>query len=499
MGNTSKAKRIIYIDIDSLRTDHLGCYGYHRNTSPNIDAIAAEGVRFNNFYATDTPCLPSRTAVFTGQFGIHTGVVNHGGVHADIRVQGPDRDFRSTSTSQALAERLRQAGWYTASISPFPHRHSAYQIWEGFHETFDSGGNGQECAHVVYPYVDRWLDNNKDRDQWFLHLNFWDPHTAYDVPLEYGEPFKDDPPPAWVTQEVIDRHRASYGPHDAVTPHGNPGKKFNWPRGCETIRNPEDWKTWIDGYDTGIHYSDHHVGLIVEKLKSLNLYEDTAIIISADHGENQGELEVYGDHQTADQITNNIPLVIRWPGLTDDKTNQAFNAFHYNIDLSSTLVDLCGGKQPPVWDGESFSHTLRDGNDKGRDFLILSQGAWSCQRSIRWDDFILIRTYHTGQKNFPSLMLFNLKEDPHEQNNLASSRPDLVGEGLKRMDAWVAEQLQKSGHPDPLFEVMAEGGPLHAHKSSLGRAVQVLRETGREAHADWLERNDGAPREDSHQ
>ena len=76
--------RILYIDIDSLRPDHLSCYGYPRQTSPNIDALAAEGVRFVNFYATDTPCLPSRTAFFGGRFGTVTGVVNHGGVYADL-------------------------------------------------------------------------------------------------------------------------------------------------------------------------------------------------------------------------------------------------------------------------------------------------------------------------------------------------------------------------------------------------------------------------------
>lgn len=61
------------MDIDTLRPDHLGCYGYHRRTSPNIDALAAEGVRFENVYASDVPCLPSRTALSTGRFGIHTG------------------------------------------------------------------------------------------------------------------------------------------------------------------------------------------------------------------------------------------------------------------------------------------------------------------------------------------------------------------------------------------------------------------------------------------
>jgi arylsulfatase A-like enzyme len=83
--------RILYIDIDTLRADHLGCYGYHRNTSPNIDALADDAVLFKNVYASDTPCLPSRTALLTGRFGIHNGAVNHGGTDADPVIGGPER------------------------------------------------------------------------------------------------------------------------------------------------------------------------------------------------------------------------------------------------------------------------------------------------------------------------------------------------------------------------------------------------------------------------
>ncbi len=164
------------------------------------------------------------------------------------------------------------------------------------------------------------------------------------------------------------------------------------------------------------------------------------------------------------------------------------------MDLGATLVELTGGKKPEVWDGASFASTLKNGTDCGRDFLIISQCAWSCQRSVRWGDYLFIRTYDTGLKNFPAHMLFNLNDDPHEQHNLAKERPDLVGQAMVVMDRWVAENLTKSGQPDPLFQVIAEGGPLHS-KQSEAKLLATLRATGRSAHADWLAEHGGQPRE----
>src|SRR5215212_8620877 len=87
----SHPMRILYIDIDSLRPDHLSCYRYHRATSPNIDRVAAEGVRFENCYASDVPCLPSRTSLACGRFGIHHGAIGQGGGAAEIFSEGAAR------------------------------------------------------------------------------------------------------------------------------------------------------------------------------------------------------------------------------------------------------------------------------------------------------------------------------------------------------------------------------------------------------------------------
>ncbi len=100
--------RLVYIDIDTLRPDHLGCYGYHRATSPNVDRLAQGALRFEKLHGSDTPCLPSRTALLTGRFGIHNGVVNHGGTDADPAIEGPARQFWSRLQIDSFPTRLKR-------------------------------------------------------------------------------------------------------------------------------------------------------------------------------------------------------------------------------------------------------------------------------------------------------------------------------------------------------------------------------------------------------
>src|SRR5215207_4199353 len=107
--------RCIYFDVDTLRADHLGCYGYERATSPAIDALAADGVRFHNLYASDTPCLPSRSALSTGRFGIRNGAINHGGAAADPVPDGADRWFQSRHGLTSWARRMAMAGIRTVT------------------------------------------------------------------------------------------------------------------------------------------------------------------------------------------------------------------------------------------------------------------------------------------------------------------------------------------------------------------------------------------------
>ncbi len=141
--------RFVYFDIDTLRPDHLGCYGYGRPTSPAIDSLAAEGTVFEHVYASDTPCLPSRTALSTGQFGIRNGAVNHGGVATDPFPEGAARRFQTAAARHSWMSALREVGFWTASISTFAERHSAYHFDAGFNECHNLGTRGLETADQV--------------------------------------------------------------------------------------------------------------------------------------------------------------------------------------------------------------------------------------------------------------------------------------------------------------------------------------------------------------
>src|SRR2546421_271645 len=255
--------RILYIDIDSQRPDHLGCYGYPRPTSPNIDKIASQGVRFENYYVSDVPCLPSRTAMWSGRFGIHNGVINHGGTAADPFVEGPGRSFRTTLGRTNWMTGLRNAGLQTATISPFGERHSAFHWYAGFSEIHNTGKGGLECADEIVPVAIDWIRRNARGEKWFLHVNMWDPHTPYRTPASFGNPFKDDPLPAWYTEEVRRQHWEGIGPHCAREVGGFGTSEYDrqlavqnpngWP---SCVASMDDARKMFDGYDIGTRYTD---------------------------------------------------------------------------------------------------------------------------------------------------------------------------------------------------------------------------------------------------
>jgi hypothetical protein len=164
------------------------------------------------------------------------------------------------------------------------------------------------------------------------------------------------------------------------------------------------------------------------------------------------------------------------------------------MDLAPTVCELVGGKAHPVWQSSSFAAELKAGQDWGRDELVVSMGVWSCNRSVRWGDWLMMRVYDDGLKPVPQFMLFDVKKDPHQMTNLAAERPEVLNEGLARLERWTTAQLACSPDPvDPMQVVMAEGGPYHT-RDELERYCEFLRETGRANCAEELEAKAAARR-----
>jgi arylsulfatase A-like enzyme len=377
---------------------------------------------------------------------------------------------------------LQRAGYKTVSISSFAQRHSAFHWYAGFDEAHNVGKFGLETADEVFAITHDWLTRNGQNDNWFLHVHLWDPHTPYRAAEHYGEPFQDDACPAWLTEEVRASHWLGCGPHSARECMGfAPNTQLNevFPRQPQEIDSMAAVRKMFDGYDTGVLVADTYAGRILELLDNLQIADDTVVVISSDHGETLGELNIYGDHQTADEQTSHIPMIVKWPGMTPGERS----AFHYHIDVFATLLALAGGTPSKIWDAQAFDFNV----DAGRDHLVVSQGAWTCQRSVRWDRWLLMRTYHDGYHLFPELMLFDLEADPHEQHDLTATQGEAVATGIDLLDAWHRDMLPDAARGrDPLMNVINEGGPFHV-RGQLQSYLARLRATDREACARDLE------------
>ena len=459
---TEKRMRIIYIDIDSCRPDHLGCYGYGRPTSPVIDELAQNAVRFTNCHTSDAPCLPSRAALFSGRFGINNGVTCHEGPASQMRYAG--RGHWHDPARPMLMRYFQLKGWETVCFSGFGQRHLAWWFSAGFTQNFGNQlpGASETAAEVAGKAID-WLRVNGKSDNYFMHINFWDVHHPYKAPQAYFDRVSSKPGPAFPDAKAIASDVQNYyGPRTARDWWmGSP----NWTNGRtgSTARMPasnpdthENFMGFIDGHDAGIAYVDEKIGEILAELDRLGVRDDTAIIVSADHAESIGELGMYFEHGNCAEGTTHVPLIIHWPNKT--RGRKVVDGLIYQLDLCPTILDMLGLEQPKHWDGQSFAGALRGEQFGGRENLILGCGIFSYQRAVRSPRYRLIRTIHAGLYPYEPLYLFDMQSDPNQTKNIAADNPAVVAELDHVMFEWLMRYTTgPAGVRDPFQEQLAAG------------------------------------------
>jgi arylsulfatase A-like enzyme len=490
--------RILYVDVDTLRADHTGPYGYPRRLTPNLDALAKQAVVFERCYASDGPCAPSRGALTSGQFGITTGAIGNFGPACDLHL------FERTRHAPFLGGHLYRHGVYTASVSCFPERHYAYWFVGNFREWTKptlSSGDDEDAADVTAVALD-WLRRRGREESFFLHVHFWDPHIPYLEPEPWFErAAASGPPPAWPDEATIAEHaETAYGPHSALDLYEGDG---TWsvppplspnPRTMpDAIRSREDFERFVTGYDGAVAYVDEHLGRLLNALEDLGVLEETAVVVTADHGECLGEQGIYGDHPLANEPSHRVPLVVRWPGLTTrlPVERRRVAGLAYQLDLAPTLCDLLGIPVPEGWEGLSLAPALRGEEFAGRPELVLSHGAYSYQRALRTPDRLYVRTLHPGLFRAQRQQLFDVVADPVLSTDLATERPDEVEELDGRLMEWIRSHATMQGDiPDPM-EARRYEGPMHAF--SAPRYLERLRATGRARLAEDLQARLEAP------
>lgn len=456
--------RILYIDIDSCRPDHLGCYGYRRPTSPVIDELAKRSVVFRNCHASDAPCLPSRAALFSGRFGINNGVTCHDGPASQMRYAG--RGHWHDPQRLMWMRALQQAGWETICFSGFGQRHLAWWFSAGFTQNFGNQlPGGSESADDVTGMVLHWLHTNGTSDNWFLHANYWDVHHPYTAPQEFFDRVRSDPGPVYPDAEAIARDvHEYYGPRTARDWWSD----ANWknPQLPHTRQMPstgpetfEAYMGFINGHDAGIAYVDDRLSRILEELERLGIRDETAIIVSSDHGESIGELGMYFEHGNCCEGTTHVPLIIYWPGITDTASSaRTIDSLMYQLDLAPTVLDLAGIAIPERWDGISMAAAMRGNDYTPRDHLILGAGIYSYQRAVRTDQYRMIRTIHSGLYPYDALYLFDMVDDPYQTRNIAHDSPEIVAQLDHLLLSWLWHYTTgPDGVRDPFQEQLRAG------------------------------------------
>lgn len=444
----------VLVDIDSLRPDHVGAYGYQKATTPSTDRFAEDAVRFENAYVANSPCMPSRSALTSGRYGIHNGVVTHGPLSQDRNTLA-----RRVSWAGTPGEKTDERPWWTlpelfynerirtCAVSSFP-RHPApwfHSVWHEVHQPQEPIGENESFQTPRgEDVIDEAIDviDNHTGEEFFLYVQLWDPHAPYKRSDEEIEPFRDGDFPQHPTESAIREHAE----WDAWRSAKHMG-----------IESRSDLAELIAHYDAEIRYTDTHVGRLLNALRERGIYEDSTVVLTADHGEEFGEHGLYREHWSTHDGTQRVPLFVKPPAETSVEDGSTREHLVTNVDIPRTLAAYNDLEAPDRWDGRSLRPVIEDVADDWRDEIVVEHGLYTAQRAIRTDRWKLIRTYHPGMWSpvVPSVQLFDMDADPHEQTNVASRHPETVDELCDRLETWVDGQLEGE---DPLRTV-TENGP----------------------------------------
>lgn len=371
-----KIKNVLLISIDTCRADHLGCYGYDKKTTPNIDAVAKKGFLFENVISPIPLTLGAHSSMLTGT------IPPYHGIHDNL-------DYSLTESNLTLAEILKEKGFKTGAVISTFVLDSQFGISQGFdyynddfEKLFKSMGINERRAEETSRIAMDWIEGHKD-EKFFFFLHYFDPHEEYAPP----EPFK---------------------------------SKF--------IGNP---------YDGEIAYTDKYIGEVIDKLKELGLYDSTLIIITADHGEMLGEHGESSHGFFIYQPAIHVPLVIKHPKY--NKPKRVSDAVGL-IDIVPTVCELLGIAAPSNIQGKSLIGLFRDQKTTTGERGVFTGSMLPTKYGASPLLGLVENQYKYIQATRPEL--YDLVEDPYENNNLAAGEPQRTRIMQDRLKLMIEDTLR---------------------------------------------------------
>ncbi len=391
---------LVICAIDAARADHVGCYGYARETTPNLDRLAEEAVVFERHFAPYCQTKPSTVSLFTG-------------LHPDTHLV---REFsRMEPGLFTMAAGLESGGFSTALFTSNVVASPAMGVGEDFQEICARGRGeeqlGDTTPEALLAMFARWLERG-GRSRFFAYIHLLPPHLPYEAPAVLKELFAGQAPPnAW---------QGGFEFPDVAPPEGR--------------REPPPLEEWVNLYDANLRWADWAVGRVESLLRKRGLLDTTVFVVTSDHGEAFREHGYrYHSRGVYDELLH-IPLLIRLPG--NERVVGRVTSLTQTVDLLPTLFELLGVWYPerevqgcsllPVLSGEATG--VRD--------YVYATSAGPVESYVVRDERSALILFKGGKQR----ALYDVEADPQQRRNVIDERPARAAEMIAAFEAFARRQ-----------------------------------------------------------